>query len=209
MSTKTTFKRVALVAVAALGFGLLSTVSANAAGGDVTAAYINKSTTIDTVATTQGTNSTAGLANADSISAITAKTGAAIAFKVTGTGGTPVFGTDDRHQLIVNDQLISVTAGTAAATNTLTSWTAPSTAGTYAVKIRTYVNGTAAPTAIIENALTLTLSATAGLTEFNNAATTTASTANDALASVLVPTVGVCSKEKCWRCRSFCQYKHW
>ena len=31
MSTKTTFKRIALVAVAALGFGTLSTVSANAA----------------------------------------------------------------------------------------------------------------------------------------------------------------------------------
>ena len=37
MSTKTTFKRVALVAVAALGFGLVPTVSANAAAIDPTA----------------------------------------------------------------------------------------------------------------------------------------------------------------------------
>jgi hypothetical protein len=37
MSTKTTFKRVALVAVASLGFGVLGSVTANAAAGDVTA----------------------------------------------------------------------------------------------------------------------------------------------------------------------------
>jgi hypothetical protein len=192
MSTKTTFKRVALATVAALGFGLLSSVPANAAGGDVTAAYINKSTTIDTVATTQGTNSTAGLANADSISAMTAPTGAAIAFKVTGTGGTPLFGTDDLHQLIVNDQLISVTAGTAAATNTLASWTAPATAGTYTVKIRTYVDGTAAPTAIIENSLALTLSASAGKTEMGLSNVTTADT-------IIVSAVGVTKKNSSGR----------
>ncbi len=37
MSTKTTFKRVALVAVAALGFGMLSNVPANAAAIEPTA----------------------------------------------------------------------------------------------------------------------------------------------------------------------------
>ena len=36
MSTKTTFKRIALVAVASLGFGVLGSVTANAAAGDIT-----------------------------------------------------------------------------------------------------------------------------------------------------------------------------
>ena len=192
MSTKTTFKRVALATVAALGFGLLSSVPANAAAGDVTAAYINKSTTIAGTATTQGTNSTVGLANADSISAMTAPTGSAIVFKVTGTGGTPTFGTNDVHQLYVNDQLISSIAGTAAATNSLTSWTATSTAGTYTVRIRTYVAGTAAPTAIIDNNLTLTLSASAGKTELGLSNVTTAD-------AVIASAVGVTKKNSSGR----------
>jgi hypothetical protein len=40
MSTKTTFKRIALVAVAALGFGMISTVSANAAAIEPTAVTV-------------------------------------------------------------------------------------------------------------------------------------------------------------------------
>jgi trimeric autotransporter adhesin len=39
MSTKTSIKRIALVAVAALGFGMVSTVSANASAGDITMTY--------------------------------------------------------------------------------------------------------------------------------------------------------------------------
>jgi hypothetical protein len=47
MSTKTTFKRIALVAVAALGFGMVTTVSANAAAGNVTSTFLGKLTTVD------------------------------------------------------------------------------------------------------------------------------------------------------------------
>ena len=39
MSTKTTFKRIALVAVASLGFGVLSTAPSFAAAGDITMTY--------------------------------------------------------------------------------------------------------------------------------------------------------------------------
>ena len=39
MSTKTTFKRIALVAVASMGFGMLSVAPSNAAAGDITMTY--------------------------------------------------------------------------------------------------------------------------------------------------------------------------
>ena len=48
MSTKTTFKRIALVTVAALGFGMVSTVAANAANGDVTMVTLNSFTNAST-----------------------------------------------------------------------------------------------------------------------------------------------------------------
>jgi hypothetical protein len=68
MSTKTTFKRVALVAVASLGFGMLSVVSASAANVEATWAYGTLPTTnaavgstitvpVTYAATTTGTNS--------------------------------------------------------------------------------------------------------------------------------------------------------
>jgi len=48
MSTKTTFKRIALVAVASLGFGLLGSVSANAAGPSTMTVPITNMTLVDT-----------------------------------------------------------------------------------------------------------------------------------------------------------------
>ena len=172
MSTKTTFKRIALATVAAMSFGLLSVVPANA--GVVTTAWIDKSSTIDTVATSQGTNSTAGIAGGgDSITAMTAPVGSAIEFIVKSAAGD-AFATTDRHYLYINGQQISVTAGTAAQTNVVTL-TAPA-AGTYTVLIKSYVTAgsIAASTAIIENSLTLTTSASAGKTEMGLSNVTTA-----------------------------------
>ena len=75
MSTKTTFKRVALVAVAALGFGMLSVVAANAVG-----TYTSTLTTGTTTLTGTGT----GTASA------TGAVGTAVNFNVVNTGsGTP------------------------------------------------------------------------------------------------------------------------
>ena len=48
MSTKTTFKRIALVTVAALGFGLLGSVSANAAGPSTMSVTVTDLTLVDT-----------------------------------------------------------------------------------------------------------------------------------------------------------------
>ena len=190
MSTKTTFKRIALATVAAMGFGLLSVVPANA--GVVTTAWIDKSSTIATVATTPGTNSTAGLAGAgDSITAMTAPVGAAIVFIVKSAAGD-AFATTDRHYLYINGQQMSVTAGTAAGTNEVTL-TAPA-AGTYTVLIKSYVTAgsIAASTAIIDNTLTLTTSASAGKTEMGLSNVTTADT-------IIVSAVGVTKKNSSGR----------
>ena len=54
MSTKTTFKRVALVAVAALGFGLLSAVPSNAFVQQWTVSQVSGSTTVAPAATATG-----------------------------------------------------------------------------------------------------------------------------------------------------------
>jgi hypothetical protein len=185
MSTKTLRKRIALVAVSALGFGLVGAAPSQAA----TAAYVSTATTVAGTAVTLGTNATLGLANAAAISQLTAAPGEAIVFSVVGNAA---FTANDRHLLTINGQSISQTAGTAATTNTLTSFNAPATAGSYAVLIRTYITSIAAPTAIIDNNLTLTVSAAAGRTEMGLSNVTTANT-------VIVSAVGVTKKNSSGR----------
>ena len=83
MSTKTTFKRVALVAVAALGFGMLSVVPSNAA---FTAGNIDVS--LDSLGTYTVTQITgAGIAGPANFVQIT-QTGSADAYHLVATGGT-------------------------------------------------------------------------------------------------------------------------
>ena len=62
MSTKTTFKRVALVAVASLGFGVLSTISASAGDVAVTAGKITSINGVALTANTNAINTSVGLA---------------------------------------------------------------------------------------------------------------------------------------------------
>ena len=185
MSTKTLRKRIALVAVSALGFGLVGAAPSQAA----TAAYVSTATTVAGTAVTLGTNATVGLANAAAISQLTAAPGQAIVFSVVGNAA---FTANDRHLLTINGQSISQTAGTAATTNTLTSFNAPATAGSYAVLVRSYVGGVAAPTAIIDNNLTLTVSASAGTTEMGLSNVTTAN-------EIIVSAVGVTKKNSSGR----------
>jgi len=88
MSTKTTFKRIALVAVAALGFGMVTTVSANAAlvvgslsAGTSAPARVNTtsgSTTITVVNSTTGTD--AQSISAQIVSAPTTSVNAVLSF---------------------------------------------------------------------------------------------------------------------------------
>jgi hypothetical protein len=188
MSTKTTFKRIALATVAALGFGVLSSVApANAV---VSSTYIMDTTTIGgtAVSTATGGNATAGLVTG-SIVAATAPTSTAIVFKLA-TVDTAT--TNDLIQLIVNNQIISGQAAAATNTQNVTSWTTPATAGTYNVIIRTITRE--ATTLTVNNTmdalLTLTVSASAGKTELGNAVTTTASTNAAGFPGVLIPSVG-------------------
>ena len=69
MSTKTTFKRIALVTVAALGFGVLGSVAANAAAGDIT--VVTAVTSASATQLTVTATCTTGTANA-TIAATTA-----------------------------------------------------------------------------------------------------------------------------------------
>ena len=79
MSTKTTFKRVALVAVAALGFGMLSTVSANAASiaptaitvGTIPTAQVGVVNRVPVTVTMPSTATTADTITADTAAADT------------------------------------------------------------------------------------------------------------------------------------------
>jgi hypothetical protein len=91
MSTKTTFKRIALVAVAALTLGGFTAVSASAADGDivVTAGTNTGSATAATVATVTGANNFIGFTLATTSNyavAVTGGTASSSATTVTGSG---------------------------------------------------------------------------------------------------------------------------
>jgi len=174
MSTKTTLKRIALVAVSTLGLGLLSVMPAQAGAGTVTAAFLGRlNTTVDvdgstlttysatsinsttTIATdAPGVSRTTGLAsNATSASfiALTVPQGSRVVFAITAVDGTQAFGTDDLHTLIINGQTVKAVAGTAAAENTLTyDVSSVATVGTYAASIVTKT-GTSGGTTITNN----------------------------------------------------------
>jgi trimeric autotransporter adhesin len=149
MSTKTTFKRIALVAVAALGFGMLSVVPSNSAliGHSMT---IDAATDAMTITTTDADTATAVVTSSfvttaayDSISVSAAITSGATAatLKVeasdSSTSSTTVFGivTDST----VNDATAAIgttsnSAGTVTAEFTV-SLVKPVVAGTYTVLV--------------------------------------------------------------------------
>jgi len=167
-------KKVAVVAVASLGFGLLSVVPVNAAVGTATAPYISDDTTVDadgasgaysavaldsiTSTTAPGVAATAGIVT-NSVTAITVPSASAVVFKVAASTGT--FGTNDLHDLVINGQFISSTAGTDATTNSLSSWTAPTVTATtvYNGTITTYQTGStrAASTLTVVNNIVITV----------------------------------------------------
>jgi len=148
MSTKTTFKRIALVAVAALGFGVLTSVAPASAA--ISSAFLSRTTTVDvdaaagtaysavalnaaTGATAPGVSYSAGVIST-SISALTVPAGTDIGFKViTDEAAT----TSDCARLMINNTTIKSVALIADTTNTVT-YTAPATAGTYTGLIKVY-----------------------------------------------------------------------
>jgi hypothetical protein len=191
MSTKTTFKRVALVAVASLGFGVLSTVSANAADALTTEITVGALTTTNpsgrtgvaytatsaiTIAAAASTAETATIAVAV-VSAPAGSTAAPTVVNTAGTGGT------------VTSNVISITAGgTAAAAVSTLSFT-PDLAGSYTLIIYNDNNGDSMLTAG-EVSATKTISVVSGadavtatIVQYNATAAVDA-TGNGALARV-------------------------
>jgi hypothetical protein len=104
MSTKTLRKRIALVAVASLGFGLVSTVPASA--GNVTA--VTTASITGTGTTVVGTNGGSGRAITATVSTRGATVSlATLSLTVTGTGGTTGAATD--YKVILTSESIAAT----------------------------------------------------------------------------------------------------
>ena len=157
MSTKTTFKRIALVAVAALTLGGFTAVSASATEGDITltAGTNTGSVTAAVVATVTGTNNFVGftLATATTNYAVAVTGGTASTSATTATGsGTALV-------------IAQANGGT-------TAFTVPTpTAGTIVVKAYPFVAGVQSATATSSLTITVTAAAIAAGT-INVAAST-------------------------------------
>jgi len=133
MSTKTTFKRIALVAVAAMGFGMVSTVTASAvAGADATPFYISVADTgVQTAVATTGTaTAVAGATNY-------------VAFQV-GTGLTTAYAANEVLTLTTSGAGSSIAAVPTGGTGTWTLNNAAAVVGTLATATSSPVAGIAA-----------------------------------------------------------------
>jgi len=145
MSTKTTFKRVALVAVAALGLGVLSVAPSSAAvqADTMTLSSATASTTVGTAVTTSVTASFIQETTSDSMTvALTyeaAPSGIAInevTFTNTATVATTDLGTPVVDTTTANSRLAKIsTAAAASVSKTMTITLTPSKAGTYVIKV--------------------------------------------------------------------------
>ena len=139
MSTKTSFKRIALVAASALAIAGFSAVPANAAAGtptlpifiDATASTVATATFVDAKAAGDATY-TKGLITG-SMTAITTTAGSEVVFGVKASGST--FSADDIFDLSLNGTVVASAVGDAAITANNLTYT-PAVAGTYTANIR-------------------------------------------------------------------------
>jgi hypothetical protein len=135
-------KKVAAIAVASLGFGLLSVVPANAGAGtptlpiwlDSTESTVAAATFIDAAAAGDAAY-TKGLITG-SMTAITTDVNAAVVFGVKASGS--LFGTDDKIDLSLNGTIVATAVGEAAITANNLTYT-PAKAGTYTANIKVYL----------------------------------------------------------------------
>ena len=88
MSTKTTFKRIALVAVAALGLGVLSVAPSSAAPGTISLTVVQNGTASLTPATGSGETGTAAILNVSSLLSQGTTDSLSVEFIATGTNPT-------------------------------------------------------------------------------------------------------------------------
>ena len=155
MSTKTTFKRVALVAVAALGLGVLSVAPSNAAvqADTLSLSAATASTTVGTAVTVDVTASFIQETTSDSMTvALTyeaAPAGIAInevTFTSTATAATTDLGTPVVETTTANSRLATISTATAASVRkTMKVTLTPSKSGTYVIRVTPGIVGGAIP----------------------------------------------------------------
>ena len=169
MSTKTSFKRIALVAVAGLVTGFVSVAPAQAAA-DPTAICFSKLTEDDTVALATGKYTSNTTLNANCVSSITAVAGSAMEFGVIPiTNAIEVGDTGTLYASVRDLQVIHASADpgavAAGATFLLDSWTAPASAGTYTVDVwyDHDADGNITEVGSLTSSVTLTLTAASDL----------------------------------------------
>ena len=170
MSTKTSFKRIALVAASALalgGFSVISAPQASAAAGSATAISVStESLGKGGAVLSTSSRTTSKVVSSKGISAITATVGDTLTLAVTAVGGT--FVTSDTIRVVNRGfgNLVNATAvGDAIAegsNDTLTAFTVPAVAGTYTLDIFRYSEGTSAPATDLSTTVTLTVVAATG-----------------------------------------------
>ena len=158
-------KKVSAVAVASLGFGLLSVVPAQAAIGTATAISVANTTTVGGTALTTTTSTANAVIDELQVSAFTAKAGSAIIIQLTATGGTG-FTAENSTRVKLRDYGFVVASHTNAITATgaedpLPSFNAPALPGTYFLDIETTTNAGMTYEAGTTLAATVTLTVTA------------------------------------------------
>ncbi|MDP1712355.1 MAG: hypothetical protein Q8K86_07850 [Candidatus Nanopelagicaceae bacterium] len=196
MSTKTTIKRVALVAVAAMGFGLLSVAPSSAAvhlfqADSLTLSSATSTGTVGTAVTAVTlTQSFLAGAAAESISVkasfVSTPTGATLAELPTFTAGT---GTNANPLVATNAFSVGNIANSAFTSGAATATFTPTKAGTYVIKFTpTDVNDAAQPLNSTAQTWTVTVAAIATAdsttTSYKNAGSTLPTSTTDATAIV-------------------------
>ena len=138
MSTKTSIKRIALVAAAALTLGGFSAVSAHATVNTALFGYTSTATTVGGTALTSAPSGTSYTKNtaiaATALSAFTVKAGATVGFVLTSGSGS--FSATTTVGVALNGVTVAQVACTVSTvTCTAANWTAPTTAGTYTMTL--------------------------------------------------------------------------
>jgi len=153
-------KKVSAVAVASLGFGLLSVVPAVAGAGTATAIAVSYTTEVNGVDLAVGKYVSNPIRDAQQISALTVAAGTTVELEVTSVGGT--FTTDDDikvelagYGLVVATEALAATAD--GVESVLTGFTVPSVAGTYTLNLTLAKNGTFAASTDLTASVTMTV----------------------------------------------------
>jgi len=171
MSTKTTFKRVALVAVAALGLGVLSVAPSQAAASAVTLTPSSTTSAIATTETATITIATSAIAGASTdsltvravVTSANAATAGTLGFAATTDSTTTIIRTPVASPASITLDSATVTSGQLIRGSVRLNLVTPSAAGTYTVYVYTTSGGTsgASTSAGIDQAFTWTVTVTA------------------------------------------------